>query len=184
MISSESASEHFSVYYTNVVNNENKLLQVVLNDSAYHQLVIFNIKNNDLVDYNSDKSMHVIKDDQHNQNEVHKLEYILGMKLDTCEQMYVVLHNDCVIGKICFNKVTNKLQLMCKDSYAWKINVCRVVSHSPCSNLDNDHMTFLKHTFGLDVSFEDDEIETAPIMCYKTHHIVSASIKRSYSGPF
>lgn len=183
MTLSDSASEHFAVYYTQVINNKNQSLHVVLNDFAYHQLVIFNIKNNDMIDYDNDKSVHVIKDDQHDQNEVHKLEYILGMKLDTCEKMYVVVYNDCVIGKICFNKVTNTLRLMCKDSYAWKINVCPVVSQSPCANISNEQRTFLKHTCGLDVSFEDEEIETAPITCYKNQRIVNASITRSHSGP-
>lgn len=188
-------SEHFTVYQNRIVDNDMESLQAVFLDSAHHQLAIFHVRALDIIDYTADKTVTVIRDTQHDQMEIHKMEYIIGTRLPSCEIVYVITHHDCIVGQITLNKLTNKLELMCKDSYSWRMYVCpdvRSQSQSVCQNLNIEELTFLKETCGLKVNIDengcvhddDPEMEMAPITCYRSQRLVSIEAQqRSYSGP-
>jgi hypothetical protein len=176
----ETSSEHFTVYHSEFIDNDKELMKVTFHDASMDVLAVFHVNSHDIEKWKADKTVKVINDRQHDKLEVHRMEYIIGTRLESCETVYVLLHNDCIVGKIIINKLTNQLHLVCKETYTWRVHTCKVdkeVIFANNFNLTRDEISYMKIAFGL----QEHKTDYLPPCKQYERHIISVGVKRSNS---
>ena len=91
-------------------------------DSRGHNIASFFIHNMTVTEFEvHTNDTHIVHDNVSDKIHTNLIGRLIGLTLPKCNETCVVVHNDCVIGKIKIDGVKNKLHLNFKQSYQWQM---------------------------------------------------------------